>query len=150
MALRDTGVLSTELESAQLDAGVDQETVEAGEAEIQLNLVEVVEKSEGIRFLGINLKKEVSRINLMSFYLLTFLVCLVIYIKTSITPYLLVSDYGVSLHDSGKIAGMIGLYSTFCVLPGEFLFGALMDVTGRKIPVIVGLIITGVVLILMT
>jgi len=37
--------------------------------------------------------------------LLSFLVGLILYIKTSITPYLLVEDYGVTQHDSGRIAG---------------------------------------------
>lgn len=98
----------------------------------------------------VNLKAGVSRTNLISFFLLTFVVCIVLYIKTSITSYLLVADYGVSQHDSGKVAGRIGLYCTLCVLPSEFLFGALMDITGRKIPVIVGMIITSCALILMT
>lgn len=35
-------------------------------------------------------------------------------------------------------------------MPSEFLFGALMDITGRKIPVIAGMFITGAALILMT
>jgi len=58
-----------------------------------------------VRFLGINLKVGVSRINLLSVFLLSFLVGLILYIKTSITPYLLVEDYGVTQHDSGRIAG---------------------------------------------
>ena len=58
-----------------------------------------------MRFLGINLKVGVSRINLLSVFLLSFLVGLILYIKTSITPYLLVEDYGVTQHDSGRIAG---------------------------------------------
>ena len=98
----------------------------------------------------INLKVGVSRINLVSFFLLSFIVCIVLYIKTSITAYLLVSDYGISQHDSGKVAGRIGLYCALCVVPSEFLFGALMDITGRKIPVVVGMFITGAALILMT
>lgn len=44
----------------------------------------------------------------------------------------------------------MGLYSALCVVPSEFSFGALMDITGRKIPVVVGLIFTGASLILMT
>ena len=98
----------------------------------------------------VNLKAGVSRINLISLFLLTFVVCIVLYIKTSIMAYLLVADYGVSQHDSGKVAGRIGLYCALCVVPSEFLFGALMDTTGRKIPVIVGMIITSGALILMT
>ena len=58
-----------------------------------------------MKFLGINLKVGVSRINLLSVFLLSFLVGLILYIKTSITPYLLVEDYGVTQHDSGRIAG---------------------------------------------
>ena len=104
----------------------------------------------GVRFLGINLKVGVSRLNLISLFLLSFLVGLILFIKTSITPYLLVADYGVSQHDSGKIAGKIGLYCALCVVPCEFLFGALMDITGRKIPIVVGLAFTAVALILMT
>ena len=100
--------------------------------------------------MGINLKPRVSRLNLLSYFLLSFLVGLILYIKTSITPYLLVADYGVTQHDSGRIAGKIGLYCALCVVPCEFLFGAMMDITGRKIPIVVGLALTAVSLILMT
>lgn len=105
---------------------------------------------KGTRFIGVNLKIGVFRINLISVFLLSFIVSLVLYIKTSITAYLLVEDYGIAQHDSGKITGRIGLYCAICVVPCEFLFGSLMDITGRKIPVIVGLVITAGALVLMT
>lgn len=100
--------------------------------------------------MGVNLKEGVSRINFMSIFILSFVVTLVIYTKTSILAYLLVEDYGISQHDSGKIVGYIGLYSAICVLPGEFLFGTMMDIIGRKIPIVIGMVVGGGGLILMT
>lgn len=42
------------------------------------------------------LKAKVSRVNIYSLFLISFVVAIVLYIKTSIVPYLLVAHYGIS------------------------------------------------------
>lgn len=98
----------------------------------------------------LNLKVGVSRLNLISFLILTFINNIVLYIKISITPYLLVTDYGITQHDSGKVAGRIGLFCAIATIPFNFIFGTLMDISGRKFLVIIGLVLTGGAFILMT
>ena len=97
-----------------------------------------------------DLNPGISRINILSSFGLTFAVGLFAYLNFSITTYLLVADYGISQSDSGLVAGRLGLYITFAVLPAEALLGTLMDIFGRKNMIWVGTFLVGVCLILKT
>lgn len=97
-----------------------------------------------------NLKLGVSRVNILSVFLLVLLSWIIALVKASAISYLLESKYDVSMQDAGKVAGRLSLYGTFCTLPSVFFLGALMDVIGRKIPIVVGLMLTGASLIVMT
>lgn len=72
------------------------------------------------------------------------------YLKSSIITYLLVADYGISQEDSGKVAGRLGLYACFAVIPAEGLLGTLMDIFGRRKMIGFGTVLVGISLILMT
>ncbi len=81
---------------------------------------------------------------------MSFLVTVILYIKSATITYILVADYNVSQHDAGQVAGKLGLYGTFVVLPCEMFLGTLSDLIGRKKLIIIGLILVGISMILMT
>ena len=82
--------------------------------------------------LGMLLKAEVTSKNLFGMFLNTFSSFLFLNLKTIAITYLLVQDYNVAYQNAAKIAGRLGLVSSFFLLPSEFLTGTLTDIVGRR------------------
>ena len=101
-------------------------------------------------FLFMLLKHGVSRMNVVSLFLIAFMVNFVIYLRSSMISYLLFADYNYSKQDSGAMAAKLGLYADLGVIPCEFVLGTLFDLFGRKKFICGGMIIVGVTLIVIT
>ena len=62
----------------------------------------------------------------------------------------MVADYNIAQSDAGKVAGKLGFYGSFINLILESSLGILIDVIGRKMLIVFGLILSGVSMIMMT
>ena len=100
--------------------------------------------------LGMLLKAEVTSKNLFGMFLNTFSSFLFLNLKTIAITYLLVQDYNVAYQNAAKIAGRLGLVSSFFLLPSEFLTGTLTDIVGRRKLISIGYIALGGVMFAMT
>ena len=96
------------------------------------------------------LKAEVTSKNLFGMFLNTFSSFLFLNLKTIAITYLLVQDYNVAYQNAAKIAGRLGLVSSFFLLPSEFLTGTLTDIVGRRKLISIGYIALGGVMFAMT
>lgn len=103
-----------------------------------------------IKFLFMELNQGITRPNILAMFVVNFLISLILYVKVSVITYLLVTNYNVTQQDSGKVAGKLGLYGTFSILPFELILGTLMDLLGRKVLTIGGLFMCGSMFALMT
>jgi len=103
------------------------------------------------RFLFLHLKHKITPVNVCSLLLLNFTTYFVIEILILFIVYL-ISDkryYDVPRHEIASTLGDCAFYSEIAVILFDFGLGVIFDTVGRKIPTVVGLIVSGVCLILM-
>ena len=96
------------------------------------------------------LRPDVTRLNILSVFAICAITALLLYLKTSMYSYLLAADYGVSKHDSATVAATLAFITDFVVIPFEFIFGGAMDMFGRKWMTVASLIFTGSTLVIVT
>ena len=97
-----------------------------------------------------SLKPATSKINVISVLTISFMSSLILYVRSSMTSYLLVENYDISEHDSGSYAARLGWYTDIALIPGEFLLGMLFDAFGRKKVIVAGTVFVGIIMILQT
>lgn len=95
------------------------------------------------KFLYLQLKLETTRLNIIAFFVLQFATYLLLGFMQSFLSYILKSPeyYHVPKGDAGNVLGTLGFYSEIAVILADFVIGALMDLIGRKKPIIIGLLL---------
>jgi len=103
-------------------------------------------------FLWVKLHADISVINLLSFFLLIFVQVLCSQFVVSFSAKLLTNEdyYAESVHyTSQELGGTIAISSVGATIPLLIFIGVFYDVVGRKLPLILLLIIMGVAIITM-
>lgn len=93
------------------------------------------------------MKPGISRLNTVTVFIISMMSSFILFLRTSMTSYLLVEDYGISKHDSGSYAARLGWYTDIALIPSEFLLGMLLDIFGRKKLIIGSMFLCGTLLI---
>jgi len=93
------------------------------------------------------MKPGISRLNTVTVFIISMMSSFILFLRTSMTSYLLVEDYGISKHDSGSFAARLGWYTDIALIPSEFLLGMLLDIFGRKKLIIGSMFLCGTLLI---
>ncbi len=93
------------------------------------------------------MKPDISRLNVMTVFVISMMSSFILNLRTSMTSYILVEDYGISKHDSGSYAAKLGWYTDIALIPSEFLLGMLLEIFGRKKLIIGGMFLCGAMLI---
>ena len=93
------------------------------------------------------MKPGISRLNTVTVFIISMMSSFILFLRTSMTSYLLVEDYGISKHDSGSYAARLGWYTDIALIPSEFLLGMLLDIFGRKKLIIGSMFLSGSLLI---
>jgi MFS family permease len=55
--------------------------------------------------------------------------------------------YNIHSEQAGNVLGTIGFYAEIVIILSDLVLGAMMDHFGRKYPLIIGLIITGIAIL---
>jgi len=55
--------------------------------------------------------------------------------------------YDIPRDEVGEVVGSLAFYSELAILPWHLLLGGIMDTVGRKIPTVLGLLLSGVSII---
>lgn len=99
----------------------------------------------------LDLKPNVSKINVLSFYLMCFALYLNIQFIISFIIFILKSKeyYNVPPDNIGEITGTIGAYAEICIIGLDLVLGMIFDTFGRKLPTAFGFLILGTSIILM-
>ncbi len=92
----------------------------------------------------LQLRLNITRLNIIAYFVLQFATYLLMNFMQSFLSYILKSPdyYDVSKKDVGNVLGTLGFYSELAVILADFIIGALMDLMGRKWPIIIGLFIS--------
>lgn len=106
-----------------------------------------VEEEQGTYFFMILMKPGISRLNTVSVFVICFMSSFIIFLRTGLTPYLILYDYGKSQHDSVSLAARLGWMTDIALIPSEFLLGLLNDIFGRKKLIVAGMFLCGTLLI---
>ena len=102
------------------------------------------------RFLGMKLTPGTTKLNVLSMFVLTFCLILMLYTKTGTLQYLMLDRYGVSVEEVGEVSGNVNAAGAIFLTFFHFPVGALMDLVGRRIPIIIGMLVAGGFLIGLT
>ena len=102
-----------------------------------------------MKFLFLALKKEVSGFNVSSFYLIQFAAAIVTSFMNTFLSYIVKSPeyYNIPRDHTASVVGTLAFYSELVIIPFHLLLGSLMDVMGRKIPTVTGLLTCGAAII---
>jgi MFS family permease len=103
-----------------------------------------------LRLLGMRLTPGTSKLNVLSMFVLTFCLILMLYTKTGTLQYLMILRYGVSVEDVGEVSGNVNAAGAIFLTFFHFPVGALMDLVGRRIPILIGMLVAGGFLIGLT
>eukprot|EP00347_Sterkiella_histriomuscorum_P002032 403369737 len=97
-------------------------------------------------FMYMKVKIEVSKLNVISLYVIQFVTYLIINFMTSFLSYIIQSNdyYNIDEKVVGNVLGTLSFYSEIAVIISDFGIGLLMDLMGRKYPIIIGLFISGI------
>jgi len=127
--------------------------------------LETHEEEEGTYFLKIKCRKlcrqncsfrlilmkpGISRLNVMTVFIIDMMTTILLFLRTSMISYLLVYDYGMSRHDSGLYAAKLGWYNDIAMIPAEFIQGVISDTFGRKKLMVGSMFLCGTMIILET
>ena len=134
-------MLQLSLNSAEEEGEGDQ-SVET-EQDFTGAVITQKEESEGRIFLKMQLKGGVTPINVVAFYLGFFVTILQASLLTAFTLFLLEDNYGVEDSDAAKVLGNLGTVGDVAVVSTEFFIGYAMDLFGRKMLTISGLLLSG-------
>ncbi len=65
---------------------------------------------------------------------------------TTFFPYIIKSPeyYDVPEDKEASVVGNLAFYAELAILPSHFLIGGVLDIFGRKIPTVLGMLISGV------
>ncbi len=102
-----------------------QDTVIASEKELELDLETIITDQEAKQFMFMTILPGISRLNIVAMYANSFILTSILMIKSTLITYILVEDYNITQQDAGFVAGKLGFYGVFIVIPSEFLFGIL-------------------------
>jgi len=92
-----------------------------------------------------------TRMNIVSMYILTICLYLYFFTKTSSIIYLMTSsDYNVSQNDVAKKSGFINSIAASFLCITQFVMGPVMDKVGRRVPIVCGLLVAGLMINLVT
>lgn len=78
-----------------------------------------------------------------AFFFGFFVVVMLLTLQTVFTSYLLEDSYDVAEDDTGKVAGNLGFVAEIATLSTEFCIGFAMDLFGRKVLCVIGLLMAG-------
>ncbi|CDW90729.1 major facilitator superfamily mfs_1 [Stylonychia lemnae] len=96
-------------------------------------------------FLKIKMRRGVNSINVMSFFVIQFESYLIINFMNTFISFLLKSEkyYNVPQNQLGDVLGNLGLYQEITLIVVDFLVGLMIDILGRKIPILIGFLSNG-------
>ena len=88
--------------------------------------------------------------NVLAFFTMQFAAYLLLNFMSSFLYFLVTSPYyNVPSDRVGRIVGDLGFYGSLAVVSFDFFLGAIMDIIGRKIPIIIGLVVSSIMIIVM-
>lgn len=93
----------------------------------------------------LKLKPQISPFHLISYYLMTFTILLVVQFIISFLIFILKSPkyYNIPSNLAGTVSGDCGFYAEICVILLDLVLGVIFDTIGRKTPTVIGLIVAG-------
>lgn len=88
--------------------------------------------------------------NIIAYFIMQFAAYLLLNFMASFLSFLVTSPYyNVHKENAGRVVGDLGFYGTIAVVSFDFFLGAIMDMVGRKIPIIIGLVFSSCMIIAM-
>jgi MFS family permease len=93
----------------------------------------------------LKLKRQINGFHIMSYYLMTFTILVIIQFINQFLTFILKSPeyYHVDPSEVGKTAGDCGFYAELFVIAFDMVLGVLFDTVGRKIPTVIGFMLVG-------
>ena len=88
----------------------------------------------------------ITPLNLISFYLMQFVVFICLSFVLSFVTYILTDPnyYNINIDDIGKLLGQISGIAELFVIVESIFMGPIFDKFGRKIPIVIGFAVTAV------
>ena len=98
-------------------------------------------------FLSIN--QEVHWYHVVSYFLVQFGANLLLNFMNTFLSFIVKSKdyYNVPGDEAASLIGSLGFYAEICVLIFDILLGSVMDIFGRKLPIIIGFLIAAIAVI---
>jgi MFS family permease len=94
------------------------------------------------------MQEGISKLNVVAYFLMQFVSCLISNFSLTAFSYLLLSShYNLPANKVGSEVGWLSFYSQFVCLIFDIGLGSLMDLYGRKKPILIGLFFSALAII---
>jgi len=92
------------------------------------------------------LRHKATRLNIIALFVVQFATYMLINFMQAFLSYIVKSPdyYNVDPRQTGNVLGTLGFYSEIAVILADFIVGAILDLLGRRWPIVVGLLFAGV------
>ncbi len=95
------------------------------------------------RFMGAGLNRGISKGNLLTFYIASFVIIMLAVSCNVLQPYILTTFLGIRISEHGSATGMIALVGEIVLLITVGVWGVISDRTGRRFVLVMGFLIVG-------
>lgn len=95
-------------------------------------------------FLGLRLQAGISRVNVFSYYLLQFLNFIQLSWEVSFVTFILedAKYYNLSKDETGSVISFVGMWAEIFIILQDVYMGVLIDTFGRKVPIVLGMMVS--------
>ena len=100
-------------------------------------------------FLNMKLKPGITKCNVVGMYLIVFISFCGLMMSMAFISFLIRDPEYYDISDVGSVTGDIGLYCELVILVFDLSFGTIIDIVGRKGPLLVSIFLSGIALGLM-